>query len=620
MASVDVGPADPYPNPTNKPPSQHFKAKAAAWLRGLWEAPSLLIPVAAVIGTFAGVAAVGFDAAIEACRRISFGMLDYAEHPLLDALLIVLLPTLGGLLVGLIQSKGFRATRREPGVPSVIEALAKQRGQVPATMGVSKAVTASITIGSGGSAGVEGPILTIGATVASRTATLLHLPQRHAPTLVGCGAAAGTAAIFNAPIAGVIFVLEVVLRDFSVRTFMPIVVASVFGVAVTQAMLGQNEAVFTLPETMTRYTFSFAELLPYAALGILAGGAGALFTLGLPACEKQWDRVKLPAWSKPAIGGALLGVLGVGFLLFAGSPMPAYEAPVFFGNGYPVIEAMLNPQTYANREAGMVLLIIVFGCKLVGTFLTLGSGGSGGIVAPALFLGAALGGVVGLTAQHVGWLPVDSPATYALAGMAGVLAAVAHCPLAAFLLVFELTADYQVILPMMLVSILATTTAQKLAGQSIYGHWLAKRGIRTGTYADLTLLRRMTVREVPLAPAVLVQPDDPATRLLELARDFAATDYVVCTNGETYTGLVVGEDVRKTLAHHHAATLMIVSELMRTNLATVTQDETLDAVMDKFARHEVASLAVVDGSHRVKGVITRPRLMREYQHALERQA
>ncbi|MEM1444826.1 MAG: chloride channel protein [Planctomycetota bacterium] len=618
MASTDVGPADPPSTPA--PSAPRLRAKATAWLRGLWDSPSLLIPVAAVIGTLAGVAAVGFDAAIEGCRLLSFGLLDYAQHPVLDALLILLLPTLGGLLVGLIQSKGFRAKRREPGVPSVIEALAKQRGQVPARMGVSKAVTASITIGSGGSAGVEGPILTIGATVASRTAALLRLPQRHAPTLVGCGAAAGTAAIFNAPIAGVIFVLEVVLRDFSVRTFMPIVVASVFGVAVTQAILGQNEAVFTLPEAMTQYTFSFAELLPYAALGILAGATGALFTVGLPRCEQLWDRVKLPTWTKPAIGGAMVGVLGIAFVVFAGTPMPAYEAPVFFGNGYPVIEAMLNPQTYINREAGLALLVVVLGCKLVGTFLTLGSGGSGGVVAPSLFLGAALGGIVGISAQQAGWLPVDSPATYALAGMAGVLAAVAHCPLAAFLLVFELTADYQVILPMMLVAILATATSQKLAGRSIYGHWLAQRGIRTGTYADLTLLRRMTVREVPLAPAVLVEPDEPATRLLELARDFAATDYVVCTDDETYTGLVVGDDVRKTLAHQGAAALMIVSELMRTNLATVTLDETLDGVMDKFARHEVASLAVVDGSQRVKGVITRPRLMREYQRALERQA
>ncbi|MEM8782337.1 MAG: chloride channel protein, partial [Planctomycetota bacterium] len=574
----------------------------------------------AVIGRWAGGGAVGFDAAIEACRRVSFGLLESAEHPLLFGALVFALPTLGGLIVGLLQSKAFRATRREPGVPSVIEALAKQKGQLPAKMGISKAVTASVTIGSGGSAGVEGPILTIGATVASRSAALLRLPQRHAPTLVGCGAAAGTAAIFNAPIAGVIFVLEVVLRDFSVRTFMPIVVASVFGVAVTQAILGQNEAVFTLPEAMTVYTFSFAELLPYAALGLLAGGAGAALTLGLPRCEKLWDRLAVPTWSKPALGGALLGILGVGFALYAGNPMPAYEAPVFFGNGYPVIEALLNPMTYATLDGGVGLLLIVLLCKLVGTCLTLGSGGSGGVVAPSLFLGAALGGVVGLWAQQTGWLPVDSPATYALAGMAGVLAAVAHCPLAAFLLVFELTADYQVILPMMLVAILATATAQKLAGQSIYGHWLTQRGIRTGTYADLTLLRRMTVREVPLTPAVLVEADEPATRLLELARDFAATDYVVCSDDEVYTGLVVGDDVRKTLAHHHAAALMIVSELMRTNLATVTLDETLDAVMDKFARHEVASLAVVDSAGHVKGVITRPRLMREYQRALERRA
>ncbi len=586
----------------------------------------VLIPVAAVIGILAGLAAVGFDWLVENCRWVSFGLLEAAVNPVLQLVLILLLPALGGLIVGCVQWFLLRQTQRAHGVPTVIEALSRKGGAIPARVGAARAVTASITIGSGGSAGVEGPIITIGSAVASNVARLLRLPRQHMSTLVGCGAAAATAAIFNAPIAGVIFVLEVLLRDFSVRTFVPIILSSVFAVAVTQSLLGENQAVFNLPEAMEHYEVVLTEMPAYAVLGVLAGLVGAMFVVALPFAERQWDKVNVRPWLKPALGGLLLGVLGVGFTLTIGQPMPAYEAPVFFSNGYPVIEATMNPDNYTAFGDGVIntttmpvtltLLTAALALKLVGTCLTIGSGGAGGVIAPSLFMGAMMGAAVGVVAMSVEWLGVSTPATYALAGMAGVIAAVAHCPLAAFLLVFEITADYKVILPMMLVAILATSTAQLIARDSLYAYWLSLRGIRLGTYSDLTLLRRMTVREVPLSPAVIVQHDDPATRLIELAQDFAAVDYVVCDEQEVYEGMVVGEDVRRTLVHHHAAALLIVAELMRSNLATVRMDETLDAVLDKFARHEVSSLPVVDAGGRVKGVITRNRLMQQYQQAL----
>ncbi|MEO1236940.1 MAG: CBS domain-containing protein, partial [Planctomycetota bacterium] len=219
--------------------------------------------------------------------------------------------------------------------------------------------------------------------------------------------------------------------------------------------------------------------------------------------------------------------------------------------------------------------------------------------------------------QRLGLLPEGgTPATFALAGMAGVIAAVAHCPLTAFLLVFEITADYQVILPTMLVAILATTVSQLVFRDSIYALWLRDRGIKMGTYSDLTLLRRMTCHDVPLTPAVIVHAEDPAARLIELAEDYAVVDYVVADEADRYVGMVVGQDVRATLVQREAIPLMIVSELMRTNLPTVSPHQTLDVVLEQFAKHDVASLAVVDVGDRVKGVITRSRLMRQYQQSL----
>ena len=274
-----------------------------------------LIPLAAVIGSITGLVATGFDVLVESSGRFFFGVLGTQTFPGSRLALLVILPALGGLMVGIIMKLAGK-NKSDPGIPDVVEALARRHGEVPAKSGGLKAITSSITIGSGGSAGVEGPIITIGSSLGSGVARLLRIGREHMQTMVGCGAAAATAAIFNAPIAGVIFVLEIILRDFSLRTFIPIVVASVFGTAVAQAILGQNEAVFYVPEAVAGgYGFAVWEIGHYIVLGIGCGLLGSLFVGTLRLSEKGWNAVKLPFWIKPALGGALLGGLGVGFYL-----------------------------------------------------------------------------------------------------------------------------------------------------------------------------------------------------------------------------------------------------------------------------------------------------------------
>jgi len=190
--------------------------------------------------------------------------------------------------------------------------------------------------------------------------------------------------------------------------------------------------------------------------------------------------------------------------------------------------------------------------------------------------------------ESLGLFPVEtaSPATYALAGMAGMLAAVAHCPLTAFLLIFELTQDYKVILPVMLVAILATVGSQYFQRDSIYALRLRQMGLKLGVYSDMTLLSRLNVTQVPLAPAVTVHPQDPVQKLLDLAEQYSVTDYAVVDDNNQYVGMVVGEDIKTTLLEREAIPLMIVEEVMRTDLPTVSPEMTLDVVMDKFSSHE----------------------------------
>jgi CIC family chloride channel protein len=584
-----------------------------------------LMPLAALIGAIGGLVAAAF-ATIVALTGDGLFHLQQSDSVWTAALLLLAIPTLGGLIVGLIQ---FKLTRSGVinGVPEVIESLARHKGEIRANVGANKAVTATATLASGGSAGIEGPIISIGSSLGSVIARKLHIKPEHMPTLIGCGAASATAGIFNAPIAGVLFVLEVILRDFSVRTFMPIVVAAVFGTAVAQQALefyhdegGAGNALFVVPDAMHDYQFMLPEAPAYLGLGLMCGLVGLALAGSLRVSNKAWQRTPMPAWVRPAVGGLLLGAMGLIFLRYLPGTAEfakdaGYEQPVFMGNGYPVIESLLDPINY-NADLSIALLLAILIFKIVGTALTLGSGGSGGVIAPSLFVGAALGGLFAVTLSQLGIFPGATPATYALAGMAGVIAATLHCPLTAFLLVFEITQDYKVILPVMLVAIVSTTCAQFLHHDSIYSDLLRRKGIRFGQLADMTLLRRMTVADVPASDAVCVVESDPAQRLIDLAAQCAVNDFVVSDEKGRCQGMVVGDDVRTTLVQREAVPLMIVGELMRTDLPSVRPGDTLDVVLDMFAKHEVSSLPIVDAQERVTGMITRSRLLREYQQQL----
>ncbi len=620
-----------------------------------------LIPLAAVIGALAGVVAVAFHSLVRLSEHFFFGRLNTMQE--LKLLLLILLPAAGGLAVGLFNHYIAHAQPGH-GIPDVIEALARRKGVLAKRTGVYKAITSALTIGSGGSAGQEGPIVQIGAVLGSGVGQFLKVEREHMNTLVGAGAAAGLAGLFNAPIAGVIFVLEVMLRDFSLKTFVPIVVASVLGVATAQALHNMDLAVFSMPSALASqtatptgsthsiesptsqaaaqsrghavfpvpralqdYPFMFREILPYTLLGLLCGLIGYIFTRSLYWTEGVWHRARAHPALKPALGGAILGAMGVLFALSFGIGVAHYESPVFFANGYPVIQWLFDPAIYLPAVNGqgvqdamrvsLLFLLVATAAKIIGTSLTLGSGGSGGTFAPSLFMGATFGGAFGIMARMVPGFESITPAHYALVGMAGVLAGAVHCPLTAFLLVFEITNDYKIILPVMLVAVLATTTAQVLNRDSIYTLALRERGIRLGSLSDLTILRRIEVSSVPLSPAVTIHAEEPASRLLELAQTSSVADYVVVSEEDIFQGMVVGEDLRFALLEQEALPLMIVAELMREDLATVTVDETLESVLNKFARFDVSSLAVVDEGNHVTGVITRASLMRQYQSALD---
>lgn len=630
-----------------------------------------LILLGAAIGTAAALGTIAFSWALHGLEHVLSERRDG-----LPIWTLPLIPMAGALVTGLLVTI-FAADARGHGVPQVIAAVLRRNGDIPMRVGVVKALASIATVGTGGSSGTEGPIVQIGATFGSVFGRHLRVVREYRPTLVGCGAAAGIASIFNAPIAGVFFVLEILLRDFSLRTFTPVVIASVFSAATTQALVNeQNEAIFVVAGELTHYRFTFRELPSYAVLGLVCGLVAVLYNRVLHGGEELYAKVKLHPVVKPVTGALLLGLLGMGYFYAqaaatpeappaaaalaapeigeppAGDALPGAldpggpdavlpredgrpgprRTPAFFGNGYDTIRFLLNPAAYGEAFGGMRgamppvlwLLLLLAACKILATTFTLASGGSGGTFAPALFIGAAAGAAFGVLLDGFGLIPDGgSPAAYALVGMAAVLAGSTHAPLTAILILFELTRDEYVLLPIMLAAVLATAASQVIDRDSIYTAGLRRAGLLFGTARDFTLLRRIACSQVRLTPLPEdpVYASDPLSKLITLHATHNVPDFPVVDPNGRYLGMVTGADMRTALIDREAIPLLLVAELMRADLPTVTAEESLDSVMDKFSRNDVASLCMVDQAERATplGLVTRANVMRRYQEALEEQ-
>lgn len=599
---------------------------------------SFQLVLAVLVGVITAAAAVGFHYLIERVGLLLYH--DLGEDLLYrrSVWLLIAIPALGGLAVGIITRYVARQGGSH-GVVDVIESVIRTRGFQKPRVALEKIVTAGITIGSGGSAGAEGPIVQIGASIATGVGQIFSVARHQMPLLIGCGTAAGISAIFNAPIGGVLFALEVVLLDFSLRSFTPVVVASVIANVTTRALMSLFEsqhssysAIFASPGFVWpgQTVLDWGQLGNFLLLGVLCGIIGGTFTRTMHWGDRRFARLASLGALRPALGGAAVGLLGVVYVmvfgwLMLGENKPfsfgVYPMPAFFGDGYGVINELLRPAVYDSLKLsqGVSLLAFLIAVKILATMLTLSSGGSGGVIAPSIFLGAAAGGLLGLVLRATGWFENVQPEVYAVAGMAAVLAAVIHAPMAAILIVFELTQDYKVMLAAMLTTVIGLGVSRLIAPDSIYNTMLKARGIHVGRSADVSVLRRITVEQVPLEPATLVQQSDPLQRVLDLVEQTGNSQFVVVDRNGLYAGMVVAEDINLALMRREAVPLMIVGEMVRQNIPLVRTEDDLATVFDIFSRHEVSHLPVhlARAPGKVIGLISRTGLMRRYASGLK---
>jgi CIC family chloride channel protein len=560
---------------------------------------------ALLVGLGTGVGAVAFRYLIRYFEYIGFswfprvlgeGNLSY----------VLIVPAVGGLIVGpLIYF--FAREAKGHGVPEVMEAVALRGGRIRPIVAVIKSLASSISIGSGGSVGREGPIVQIGSALGSALGQRLRLSDDRIRNLVACGAAGGIAATFNAPIAGVIFALEIILGQFTVRFFSSVVVSAVAASVIGRAVFGNTPA-FAIP--MEYGVNSYWEFGFYVILGLLAAIIAVLYVRTLYWSEDRFDAWKgVPEWFKPAVGGVLLGVLA---LVYPGLTGVTWE-------GYEVIEAAL-----AN-QLSLVVVGTLLVLKLLATSLTLGSGGSGGVFAPSLFMGAMLGTAFefGLNSLFPGI--AAPPGAYALVGMGALFAASAHAPITAVLILFELTGDYRIILPLMLTVVVATIISQiMLHGESIYSLKLTRRGIHLQHGRDVDVLQGVIVGEVMITDFDAIDFDVNLTELSEVFNRTHRHGLIVRDRQGDLWGMVTISDLDEAVDKQLPLETTLVSDIAtdRAHLLTAAPQETIGDALMRMSSRGIGRLPVIDPNDQNKliGLIRRADIIRAYNIALTKRS
>ena len=475
---------------------------------------TILITTAIVIGAGTGLGAVFFIRLIGLVQEAFFG----GGETLLGGMgrwLLILIPVVGGLIGGPIIAF-FANEAKGHGVPEVMQAIALSGGRIRPRVVVAKIAASALCIGTGGSAGREGPIVQVGAALGSTLGQWLKLSSDRIRNLVACGAAAGIAATFNAPIAGVVFAMEVILGELHMGDLGNVIISALTASTIARIFLGDNPA-FAIPRHAIKTPW---EIFLYALLGVLAAFIAVGFIRMLYWFEDQFDDWKFPNALKPAVGGLLLGALGLAYPIALGwGGMSASEAltglpvsaniPHIFGAGFTIIEDAL-----LGKSSFILLLVLIF-LKPLATSFTLGSGNSGGVFAPSLFAGAALGGAFGLIIERIFPGATAGPGAFATVGMAAVFAGAARAPFTAILIVFEMTNDYRLMVPLMAAVIFSMLVAERLEKDSIYTLKLTRRGIRLRRGRDVDVMENLTVAEA-MRPAPEPVPYDLPLRMVPI--------------------------------------------------------------------------------------------------------
>jgi CIC family chloride channel protein len=512
----------------------------------------------------------------------------------------VVTPTLGGLCAGLVLYWGLRLAGPQRS-SNLLEVVVAGDGRLPFRNGIVKFLSSLITIGSGGSIGREGGITQLSATLASKWGQLAKWHPYRLRLLVGCGAASGIAAAYNAPISGAVFAALIVLGNFSMNLFAPLVFASVVATMVSRGFFGL-EPWYTVPP----FPFTSVTQLPwFVGVGVLTGGAAAGFLKLLNGTEAVFKRLQAPIYLRLALGGLIVGVIALKF-------------PEVWGNGYVLTNRILHgdyaaaPLSDAATAEALELVVGLFVAKLLATLATVGSGAVGGVFTPTLFFGAGLGAISGLVLKEMHLAEELPIATFAVVGMGSMLSATTQSPLLAMIMVLEISLDYSLMPPLMLGCVVSMLVARRLHPDSIYTEPLRRKGLKVSQDATASeAATERTVAEVMLAP---VPPVREIATLSEIAQRFltSANNFLPVVDGRNQLlGIVALQDLKEYLGAAEQVQGVIAYDIMRPPPPCVTPSQRLLEVLPVVLKSEQRNIPVVSTleENRLVGALARAEVL-----------
>ncbi len=539
---------------------------------------------AAVAGVLGALAALMFRGGVELIHRLLTGNTEAIVDSFreLEWWQRLMIPAVGGLMAGLVLLFGKRLHRGQSST-DYMEAILIGSGKLPVRASLVKSTAAMFSIASGGSIGREGPMVQLAAVAASWLGRWRKLSDPQLRLLVACGAAAGIASAYNAPIAGSFFVAEIILGTIAMESLGPLAVAAV-AATLTMRTLSNAHTVYAVPAFTLH---SLWEMGPFLVLGVMAGTVAPWFLRSLRAAERLFAATNLPVPVRLMLGGLIVGGLAV-------------WVPEVCGNGDSVVSAILNGQLVWQS----MLLVLV--CKWAATAASFGSGAPGGVFTPTLFMGATLGYLFGYGVHEVWPLGAADPQAFALVGMGALLAAASHAPVMAIIMLFEMTLSYDIIMPLMVCSVVAYYTARGIENQSLYSEALTKKAAASpeavhlpGVVADLAKPQTSAVR--------------PTSRFEVIAQEFLQSReeeiYVTNTEGR-YAGAISLHDIKPHLSDDAVATHVIAEDLLREDVPAVAPSASLADALRVFAMHAGQTLPVVEaGTGRLTGILVKNDLL-----------
>ena len=573
-----------------------------------------------IIGIVAALGAYVFSYLIHHVERLC--QLENVSESFSIGPWLIIIPALGGILAGPLIYL-FAREAKGHGVPEVMAAVIKNGGRIRPIVAIVKSISSALTIGTGGSAGSEGPIVQIGAGFGSTLGQIFRMPPRRIKTFVACGAAGGIAAIFNAPFGGIMFSLEVILGEFRGLSFIYVAIASVVSALVSRALTGDH-TIFAIEKMRSiLYMSSSWEIIAFLGLGVFIAFISKSFNFVLESFEDLYDKIKFPEYLKPATGGLAVGLMAY----YATRIIPAQglNNPLsVLGVGYHTIRQVLNPDNYINwtNANGIGMLVIALAMlaayKIIATSFTLGSGGSGGIFAPTLFTGAMAGGLYGIVLQSIFPGHTAHPAVYALVGMGACFAGAAHAPITAIFILFEMSDSYEIILPIMAAVVVSTLVAHWIKPESVYTAKLLQKGIELSKKDKSDILQSMLIKDVMIREVQAIPETMTMEELRKKVGTTLHTSLPVVNQDNDLVGIVTYKEIHLGIEDPTLDGELLARDFMHPNPVTACPDEPVDQVFKRMKQGAIGIAPVIKSAkiRKVVGIVTYSNIFEAYEKAL----